>query len=527
MSVSAALSLQPLRLQTMATGSVDDAIGDVVLLHGWGTDSRVWQRLVPLLRPRCRVHLLDLPGFGGNRDVNLWRDEPALLAALAAVLPATAHLVGWSLGGNVALAYARRYPLRVRSLSLIATNPAFVARDGWPCAMPEEIFAGFEQLLAAQPAKALQRFAQLQCHGDGHGRRLALCLRELPGGPLQFDRGAVRDALEFLRRVDQRAYRAQSAPLYILGEADALVPASVAAQLPCVRVLPQTAHLPMLTQPQALAELLFGHMARPEPAGPGQQKARIAHSFSAAAASYDGVAELQRQVGTDLLARLELPVSAGPALDLGCGTGYFLPRLQQAVPACEWLGGDLAEGMLRYARGARGLGGVPLLALDAERLPLADACLAGIYSNLALQWCQDLDGLFAEAHRVLRPGGWCALSTLLDGTLAELRASWRSVDDREHVNRFLSDREWRSAAERAGLRPLVWRQETRVTYYAELAELVHELKALGAHNLNEGRPGGLTGKGRWRALRSAYEACRQRQGLPASWQVLYAVLVRD
>lgn len=525
--MSAALRLAPLRLRRVGSGPAAGGVGDIVLLHGWGSDSRVWHDLAPLLGRYGRVHLLDLPGFGCNSELNLWSDEAALVAALAEALP-VAHLVGWSLGGNVAVAYARRYPQRVRSLSLIATNPAFVARENWPSAMSEAVFAGFAEALAAQPARALQRFAQLQCHGDARARHLVQVLRELPGGALRYDPRALADALAYLRRSDQRAWRTRHAPLYILGEADALVPVSLAAKLERVQVLPGCSHLPMLSQPQAVAGLLLEHM-QGGLTGTGPHKADIARSFSAAAASYDCVAELQRQVGADLLGLLGGLASGdqGPALDLGCGTGYFLPRLQQALPSCAWLGGDLAEGMLQFARDSAARIQVPLLGLDAEQLPLADASLAGIYSNLAVQWCPATDRLFAEAHRALRQGGWFAFSTLLDGTLGELRAAWRQVDDREHVNRFQDEQAWRAAAERAGLRVRVWHRQTRVTYYDQLSGLVHELKALGAHNLNGGRPGGLTGKGSWRQLRCAYESLRQpARGLPASWEVLCGVLER-
>jgi malonyl-CoA O-methyltransferase len=53
------------------------------------------------------------------------------------------------------------------------------------------------------------------------------------------------------------------------------------------------------------------------------------------------------------------------------------------------------------------------------------------------------------------------------------------------------------------------------------------LKALGAHNLNPGRPGGLTGRARILALIDAYERFRQPAGLPATYQVVYTVLEND
>ncbi|MOA51724.1 Malonyl-[acyl-carrier protein] O-methyltransferase [compost metagenome] len=70
------------------------------------------------------------------------------------------------------------------------------------------------------------------------------------------------------------------------------------------------------------------------------------------------------------------------------------------------------------------------------------------------------------------------------------------------------------------------RSERRVLHYRDLRQLTHELKALGAHNLNPGRPGGLTGRARVLALVEAYERVRDEQGLPASWQVVYGVLRR-
>ena len=52
----------------------------------------------------------------------------------------------------------------------------------------------------------------------------------------------------------------------------------------------------------------------------------------------------------------------------------------------------------------------------------------------------------------------------------------------------------------------------------------HELKSLGAHNLNPGRPEGLTGRARLQGLMAAYEHFRQPQGLPATYQVVYGIL---
>ena len=250
-------------------------------------------------------------------------------------------------------------------------------------------------------------------------------------------------------------------------------------------------------------------------------KRQVAASFSRAADSYDGVAALQRAVGAQLLARLP---TLAPArwLDLGCGTGHFTRLLAQRFAAAEGVALDLAEGMLRHAR-PRG-GARHFVAGDAEALPLRDHSLDLIYSSLAVQWCADFAAVLAEARRALRPGGMLAFSSLCVGTLQELRDSWQAVDGFVHVNRFRCFEDYQALCAASGLELLTLERQARTLHFPDLRALTHELKALGAHNLNPGRPGGLTGRARVRALVEAYERFRQPQGLPATYQVVYGVL---
>ena len=254
-------------------------------------------------------------------------------------------------------------------------------------------------------------------------------------------------------------------------------------------------------------------------------KRQVAASFSRAAESYDSVAALQRAVGGELLRRL--PSSCNPQrwLDLGCGTGYFSRALGQRFADAEGLAVDIAEGMLRHAQP---LGGAQrFIAGDAERLPLQSECCDLLFSSLALQWCADFSAVLREARRVLRPGGVLAFSSLCVGTLQELRGSWHSVDGFVHVNRFRRFEDYQQLCAASGLALLSLQTRPQVLHYPDLRSLTHELKALGAHNLNPGRPGGLTGRARILALVEAYERFRQPQGLPATYQVVYGVLRKE
>src|ERR1700739_1484405 len=177
-------------------------------------------------------------------------------------------------------------------------------------------------------------------------------------------------------------------------------------------------------------------------------KRQVAASFSRAAASYDSVAELQRDVGTQLMNRLPGCFRTALWLDLGCGTGYFTRALAERFG--EGLALDIAEGMLNHARPLGGA--MHFIAGDAERLPLQDSTCDLIFSSLAVQWCADFESVLGEAFRVLKPGGIFAFASLCVGTLYELRDSWRQVDGMVHVNRFREFARYEQLCAASGLR---------------------------------------------------------------------------
>tara|TARA_R110001592_G_scaffold298362_1_gene569036 strand:- start:33414 stop:34217 length:804 start_codon:yes stop_codon:yes gene_type:complete len=259
-------------------------------------------------------------------------------------------------------------------------------------------------------------------------------------------------------------------------------------------------------------------------------KQRVAESFSRAAATYDHAAAFQRSAGNNLLARLPGDMRPNDIVDLGAGTGYFTRALAQrfAVPV---VGLDLAEGMLRFARQCSGpeiLNTHPRwVVADAEALPLRTGSQDLIFSSLAVQWCPDLACVLRDAWRAIRPGGCLAFNTLVDGTLFELQRAWQAVDGFVHVNRFMPENALRDLLGAAGFGSWHCEMETHVLHYAQLAELTRELKALGAHNLNVGRPGGLTGRTRLRALTQAYDTFRQTKGLPATYQVAQVLMFKE
>lgn len=263
-----------------------------------------------------------------------------------------------------------------------------------------------------------------------------------------------------------------------------------------------------------------------EPLRPDKRQMRAA--FDKAAAHYDEVAVLQREVGDRLLERLDLfrhqPLQI---LDIGAGTGYCSYGLSQHYPKARIVSLDLAPAMLqharqRFSRWQRLRRGHAFTCGDAEALPFADARFDLVFSNLTLQWCNDLGATFAEFKRVLKPGGLLLYATLGPDTLKELRASWATVDEGVHVNTFLDMHDVGDAMLQARLADPVMDREDIVMTYREGLTLMRDLKELGAHNVNPGRNNGLTGRATLRRVLDAYGQFRTPDGLlPATYEVVY------
>lgn len=249
-------------------------------------------------------------------------------------------------------------------------------------------------------------------------------------------------------------------------------------------------------------------------------KLKVARSFSRSACTYDQVAYFQRDVGEYLLGLILGIDQEGLCLDLGCGTGYFREFLVNSFPRSTYLGLDIAEGMLRYCQQRH----PSLLCADAEYLPLSDESCSLIYSNLAVQWCDDLPQLFGELYRVLKSSGTIAFSTLGPETLLELKQAWSAVDNLVHVNSFKSKGQWQQAILDSGFTIEQSHIDITLLRYRQVKDLLDELKTLGAHNVNEGQRQGLTGRRRIQGLLQAYQAFYTGEYYPATYEVLFWVL---
>ncbi len=249
-------------------------------------------------------------------------------------------------------------------------------------------------------------------------------------------------------------------------------------------------------------------------------QARIA--FTRAAGTYDDSAVLQREIAKRMLDRLDL-IKRRPerAIDVGCGTGFCAQFLEKRYKGALIVGIDIAESMLAAAKAKTGWRSRQRFVCgDAECVPLTAASVDMVVSNLTLQWC-DPDKVFKEFARVLRPGGLLMFSSFGPDTLKELRTAWRSVDDQPHVHAFIDMHDLGDALVRAGFADPVMDVEHFTLTYPDVTTVLHDLKNLGAHNVDQGRARGLTGKARFALFKSTYERQACDGLIPASFEAVY------
>lgn len=118
------------RISSLVSGTGPE---QVVCLHGLGSNKTSFFETLSTLTPELTVHAIDLPGFGSSaKPARAGYDAAYFSRAVGAYLDATgidsAHLVGNSMGGRVAIEFALDFPERVTSLSLLAPAVAFRRR---------------------------------------------------------------------------------------------------------------------------------------------------------------------------------------------------------------------------------------------------------------------------------------------------------------------------------------------------------------------------------------------------------------
>jgi len=231
----------------------------LVLLHGWGAHAGVWGDLISRMDLGHQVIAPDLAPEGAPMA-----SREDVIEQIAASVPERCVVAGWSLGGQLALAWAHRHPQQVARVLLIASTPRFVAEAGWPHGMDAATFAGFSAEVAADSAAALRRFLLLQTQGDRAARTVARSLDAALNTRALPERDVLLQMLGWLQDTDLRPHLAQirQRVLLVHGDCDRITPSGaaeyMARHLPDARLecIPGAAHAPFMSAPDVLGRMV-------------------------------------------------------------------------------------------------------------------------------------------------------------------------------------------------------------------------------------------------------------------------------
>jgi len=249
-------------------------------------------------------------------------------------------------------------------------------------------------------------------------------------------------------------------------------------------------------------------------------KQAVAASFSKAACHYDQFAQLQRDIGEQLLQHVE-HANVQTLVDLGCGTGYFSEKLASRFKQASLTCFDLSTAMLAQTK-QRQIRHAHYQQGDIDNLPFAENSLDVVYSNLVVQWSEDLQGCLTQIKHRLKAGGKAYLSTLLIGSLDELTQAWKQVDNHPHTNRFLGLASIQTMLNTLEVQETSIKTETRTLYYQNVLQVMRALKGIGANHVHSHQATQVTGKALLKQLETGYQPYINAQGLlPLTYHVCY------
>jgi malonyl-CoA O-methyltransferase len=254
----------------------------------------------------------------------------------------------------------------------------------------------------------------------------------------------------------------------------------------------------------------------------------VRRQFERRAACFAAHDTIVREVAGRMLERLAVmrhPIQR--ILDLGCGQGPCRAGLLRQFPDAQWVGIDISEAMLRAGRrGASwtrglahwlpalarvGFGGDQRICASAEQLPLADASVDLVFSNLMLHWHPAPHEVIGEIARVLRTGGLVLFSSYGPDTLGELRSACQRALPAAMPMPFVDMHDFGDMLIAARFESPVMEVENLTLTYPNARRLMAEVRALGG-NPRADRARALPSGRQARALMQQLQSSANAQG---------------
>lgn len=236
----------------------------LVLIHGWGMNANVWKNIEADLSKNFKLIMINLPGMGSCKSNDDY-DMSTIVDSLNKLIPNNATLLGWSLGGQIAMEYQRKFPQKIKNLILVSSTPCFINKKEWNCGVEKDIFEKFASQLLVNLKKTIHQFFLLQLYGLPNIRKVVVKFeRTILNEGIPHPRALI-SGLKLLLDTDCRKnlMKINIRTLIISGDKDRLTPLASSKYMADIipksvlRIFPGVGHIPFLFEPEIFVQSIL------------------------------------------------------------------------------------------------------------------------------------------------------------------------------------------------------------------------------------------------------------------------------
>ena len=238
---------------------------DLVLIHGWGMHSGIWEPIIDKFSNEYTLHLVDMPGMGKSHVIDPY-DLNHVVEVISESLPTSFDILGWSLGSLITLKMSLMYPEKIHRMVLVGGTPCFINQIDWSHGVDIRDFNDFANKLFKNYKSTMINFYTLQLMHSKNSKLLIKKLKQIDEAENPPDVKSLQLGLEILLKNDLRddINKIDHQTLLIVGDMDRLTPKSASVWLEShmkkgqLKVIEGASHIPFLSHPDEF----FRHLDR-------------------------------------------------------------------------------------------------------------------------------------------------------------------------------------------------------------------------------------------------------------------------
>ena len=238
---------------------------DLVLIHGWGMHSGIWEPIIDKFSNEYTLHLVDIPGMGKSHVIDPY-DLNHVVEVISESLPTSFDILGWSLGSLITLKMSLMYPEKIHRMVLVGGTPCFINRTDWSHGVDVRDFNDFANKLFKNYKSTMMNFYTLQLMHSKNSKLLIKKLKQIDEAENPPDVKSLQLGLDILLKNDLRddINKIDHQTLLIVGDMDRLTPKSASMWLEShmkkgqLKVIEGASHIPFLSHPDEF----FRHLDR-------------------------------------------------------------------------------------------------------------------------------------------------------------------------------------------------------------------------------------------------------------------------